>query len=66
MKSNANVIPFACPKCGSEVLIARIKLKSVSDIGGTVCKGCGYGVTQDDIINHARDVALKMIAKMKR
>jgi transcription elongation factor Elf1 len=62
----SKVIPFACPKCGNEVLIARVKIKSVSDFDGTVCKGCGYTVTEEDIRKHALQIVEGMIAKIKR
>lgn len=61
----SKVIPFACPKCGNEVLIARVKIKFVSDFDGTVCNSCGYTVTEEDIRKHALHVVEAMIAKVK-
>ena len=59
------VIPFTCPKCGNEVLIARMKIKSVPDFEGTICKNCGYAITEEDILTHARSIVGSMIAKTK-
>lgn len=58
--------PFACPKCGSEVLIGRIKIKSASDFDIAACKQCGYAITEKDFIERAQQAVERMLGEVTR
>ncbi len=60
------VTPCPCPKCNHEVLIPKIKIKTVSDSAGTVCQNCGYIVTEEDVIAQALKAVERMMSRIKR
>jgi len=56
-------IPIPCPKCGQETLKTRVKLRADNYTDDLVCAGCGYKLTNLDIRDHMRKIALAQIGK---
>ena len=59
----SDTIPFKCPSCGGEQFRQVRQVKTYDDFLGAVCIGCGHVITDDEIKNAARQIALEEIKK---
>jgi predicted RNA-binding Zn-ribbon protein involved in translation (DUF1610 family) len=55
-------VPFKCPSCGSdEPFVTASEPKSYDDLLGASCSACGHKLTDEDIKEHARTLAMKLL-----
>jgi uncharacterized Zn finger protein len=57
-------IAFKCPSCGSEEPFAAVaEVKSYDDFIGSTCRSCGHKITDKDVKEQGRAIALELIKK---
>ena len=59
----SDIIPFRCPSCGGENFHSVREVKTYEDFLGAVCIGCGHVITDDEIKDRVRQIALEEIKK---
>ena len=55
---------LSCPKCGNKAFELASEFRSEDDLAGSICKECGYRLSEDDVVAHfskvAHDLAMKV------
>jgi uncharacterized Zn finger protein len=59
----SDIIPFKCPSCGGEQFRQVRQVKTYDDFVGAACSGCGHVITDEEIKDSARQIALEEIKK---
>lgn len=52
--------PIKCPSCGGNKFAITTEAKSYDDLIGAVCPDCGHTLTDEEIKEQARELAIKL------
>jgi hypothetical protein len=61
-----DAVPFLCPNCARQILVAGTNPQSYDELLGAVCDGCEHVVTDDEIHAQAMKVADHLLDTWRR
>lgn len=52
-----STVPIVCPKCGGNKFRVAVEVKTLDDMIGAPCDGCGTPLTQEEVKRQGRKIA---------